>query len=783
MPANFSNLRLRYRHPHPTNATEPDLVIDFNLSSLNFDINHATIGVNTPFTSEMSFVLGIEDSEESDFGNLRELSDSLNLHFKDSEIDIKNLTEPQDENRVKQITTLLQGLVNVNGAGFITETQGAFTGGIDPDGNFIGNLKLVFHDIDFVSDNPPEHFPSTSLQVLASLINVGETDLYSLAWFVKIKFHATTNSNLTGGTTAITLQPPASSAVLYPSLVLNDGQFDEDFGVDLFDSFNDELKMNYELTYFVNDNDPTQVASPIGKATEELTDSLANLTNTLAANLTSTFKTQLQPAGQFFTDDVALWVLIKKGTDELSFTKFFHYMEAIFCGADNYTTTSDLTDKANRLHKNRSLPFMNVDAYRAVKIATEAFVMVNCMVNRRFTSEDIEDLRQSVRLVDGVPDETQLSTFFNRYKETVNGGVSMIPYLAVIRRKLSNEGFKNTSFDDAFNRYLTGTGDRDELSCYGLISEKLASPCFLELIWSYWHEESMMVQGLNAVSRRFQNIRGPGKIDPLANLEIDPLRPLNNLMWGYIQDHQHRLSVRRRAYEYNHHYGITLKGEAAKDMRFADPRSKFIEAFHTLLNLASRFYKQADDMTVQPDGFPILNGLRETHLILSEGAHNQYGDLPSTARAEMLMEQWLLARPEFREFLPTRIMVAYPEPWMDRVAALNQLLGHTKTSVLHFNYLAIFGEKILLSIRFGNWADPSNRSSAAASWANFWRLEIQGYIHSYRAVTGVDLSADGVMAGQRVDAQQPSVHLFRRLVEQQNGNGKMSKTAAAAVVK
>ncbi|GAB4495943.1 MAG: hypothetical protein OHK0019_26510 [Saprospiraceae bacterium] len=541
--------------------------------------------------------------------------------------------------------------------------------------------------------------------------------------------------------------------------------------------------MNYELTYFVNDNDPTQVASPIGKATEELTDSLANLTNTLAANLTSTFKTQLQPAGQFFTDDVALWVLIKKGTDELSFTKFFHYMEAIFCGADNYTTTSDLTDKANRLHKNRSLPFMNVDAYRAVKIATEAFVMVNCMVNRRFTSEDIEDLRQSVRLVDGVPDETQLSTFFNRYKETVNGGVSMIPYLAVIRRKLSNEGFKNTSFDDAFNRYLTGTGDRDELSCYGLISEKLASPCFLELIWSYWHEESMMVQGLNAVSRRFQNIRGPGKIDPLANLEIDPLRPLNNLMWGYIQDHQHRLSVRRRAYEYNHHYGITLKGEAAKDMRFADPRSKFIEAFHTLLNLASRFYKQADDMTVQPDGFPILNGLRETHLILSEGAHNQYGDLPSTARAEMLMEQWLLARPEFREFLPTRIMVAYPEPWMDRVAALNQLLGHTKTSVLHFNYLAIFGEKILLSIRFGNWADPSNRSSAAASWANFWRLEIQGYIHSYRAVTGVDLSADGVMAGQRVDAQQPSVHLFRRLVEQQNGNGKMSKTAAAAVVK
>ncbi|MBX2889909.1 MAG: hypothetical protein KF734_03215 [Saprospiraceae bacterium] len=579
--------------------------------------------------------------------------------------------------------------------------------------------------------------------------------------------------------------------MLYPELSLpsSDENLNSDnpffFGItendELFKSFNDELRLNYELTFIPESATGGEVASPIGRATDELTDSLANLTNTLAANLTSTFKTQLQPAGQFFTDDVALWVLIKKGADELSFTKFFNYMETVFCGADTYTPNEKLKEKAPALNNRRSSPFMNVDAYRAVKIATEAFVMVNCMVDGRFTSDDIEDLRKSVRLVDGVPDETQLSKFFNEYKEKVNGGSSIIPYLAVIRRKLSNEGLKVSTFEDAFDAYFASNTKAD--TCYGLISEKLSRPCFLELIWSYWHEESMMVQGLNAVSRRFQNIRGPGKIDPLANLEIDPLRPLNNLMWGYIQDHQHRLSVRRRAYEYNHHYGITLKGEAAKDMRFADPRSKFIEAFHTLLNLVSRFYKQADDMTVQPDGFPILNGLRETHLILSEGAHNQYGDLPSTARAEMLMEQWLLARPEFREFLPTRIMVAYPEPWMDRVAALNQLLGHTKTSVLHFNYLAIFGEKILLSIRFGNWADPSNRSSAAASWANFWRLEIQGYIHSYRAVTGVDLSADGVIAGQRVDAQQPSVHLLRRLAEQQNGNGQMKKSAAAAAVK
>ena len=54
------------------------------------------------------------------------------------------------------------------------------------------------------------------------------------------------------------------------------------------------------------------------------------------------------------------------------------------------------------------------------------------------------------------------------------------------------------------------------------------------------------------------------------------------------------------------------------------------------------------------DGFPLLNALKEVHLLLAEGAHNQFGDLPWTARVEMLIQQWLLARPEMREFLQGR---------------------------------------------------------------------------------------------------------------------------------
>src|SRR5262249_7724521 len=154
--------------------------------------------------------------------------------------------------------------------------------------------------------------------------------------------------------------------------------------------------------------------------------------------------------------------------------------------------------------------------------------------------------------------------------------------------------------------------------------------------------------------------------------------------WGFIQDEQHRLSVARRAYEYDHHYGITLQGKAVPRPRTADSRSKFLEAFHHLLSQCVRFYQEDDDTTRIADGFPLLNGLKEVHLPLTQGGHNQYGDLPWTARQEMLMSQWLLARPEMRAFIGGRVMVAYPEAWMDRVDAMKTLQGWTDTPITHF---------------------------------------------------------------------------------------------------
>ena len=98
----------------------------------------------------------------------------------------------------------------------------------------------------------------------------------------------------------------------------------------------------------------------------------------------------------------------------------------------------------------------------------------------------------------------------------------------------------------------------DSIFCPGALSSRVTAPCLLELIWSYWHEEGMLVQTMNAIAGVSRTSAAPGDRDPLAQLEIDPLRPLNNLLWGYIQDEQNRLTVERRAYEYDHHYGLTL---------------------------------------------------------------------------------------------------------------------------------------------------------------------------------------------------------------------------------
>lgn len=487
-------------------------------------------------------------------------------------------------------------------------------------------------------------------------------------------------------------------------------------------------------------------------------------------------RTEIKP-----TADQALWVAIRNRTKAISFNRYSEFIDAVFCpdkkGAaqDGCKENGPKEIGAPKLKEriddlNMRCTIHGVDAYNLLRFATEVFLIIECGVvdikndsnnnkvtlhypdlsgftNTEPSGEESKRLGREVKLADI---EEQLTQYFGV-------GTNQLPYLRRILVAL-------LGLDQ-------DPGKRLEINeklpyCDEVLQHRFTCPSMLELIWSYWHEEGMLVQAMNAIAIRFQNRRRSADRDPLADLEIDPLRPLNNLLWGYIQNEYKRLTLQRRAYEYDHHYGISLYGTAVPNLRSADSRSKFLEAFHNLLYRASDFYTKDADTTVVADGFPLLNALKEVHLSLAEGAHNQFGDLPWTARVEMLIEQWLLARPEMRDFLRGRAMVPYREKWMGQVDAMKKLQSWTDTTITHFNELAVFGEQILLSIRYGDWIDV-NDEGQATNWARYWKPEIQSYIHAYRTITGVDLTSEMTDARKAAERYvKPSVHLQRRLAEQ-----------------
>ncbi len=446
------------------------------------------------------------------------------------------------------------------------------------------------------------------------------------------------------------------------------------------------------------------------------------------------------------SDQRALWIAIRNRTAAMSFSRYQDFIDTILCKAQEPISTrtqescggqqplKPLVDRLGILPK----PLHGVDAYHLLKSATEIFLLRECGI----VINEYQPSSQSSPLVPGLSDTIG------------NEPLGLQEVRNLLSTYLSNKPL--------FSNVLNALGDKlvDSPFCFGLLRSRFQCPCMLELIWSYWHEEGMLVQTINAIALRFQNRRSSAEKDPLASMEIGYLRPLNNLLWGYIQDESSRLSVARRAYEYDHHYGLTLQGKAVPPLRSADSRSKFLAAFHNLLRRTSEFYKQVANLMVVPDTFPLLQSLKETNLLLAEGMHNQYGDLPWTARVEMLMQQWFLSRPEVREFLHGREMVSYPEPWMGQVDAMKTLQGWTDSNVRHFRDLAVYGEQILLSVRFGDWASSPDPNDARA-WAETWRLQIQGYIDSYRAVTGVDLTYHPTDQ-KPVDSTPPWVYLKDR---------------------
>lgn len=437
---------------------------------------------------------------------------------------------------------------------------------------------------------------------------------------------------------------------------------------------------------------------------------------------------RLEPSLPTPTEDLVLWSVIRIGTERMSYGAYQDKIDRELL---------ELPDKCDQIGET-SASFTGLRGYQHLVRVTDAYLLGVAAAEwqPREITDDVLQRRKDV-----TEDDIRgcVQAFFDDQADCL-----VMPYLRQVVR--------------ASQLPLP----EEPRSLEQVLQRKLCCPLLLELIWSYWMEEGMLVQTLNAISLRFQNKKLPGGRDPLAAFDLDPLRAINNLLWGYIEDEPHRLTISRRAFEYAHHYGLPLEGKAVPTLTPADSRSKFLGAFHHLLHDCHQYYAQLDDTTVRPDPFPLLNSLREVHLLLAEGAGNQYGDLPWTARREMLIQQWLLGRPEMQRFLGGRVMVPYEEPWMGHVDTMKKLQGWTDISITHFYHLARCGEQVLLSVRFGNWNNAATLPAQAGNWAVSWRNEIQRYIYAYRAVTGQDLTdPDDVK-----DTTPPSLLLRRRLTEQ-----------------
>ena len=169
---------------------------------------------------------------------------------------------------------------------------------------------------------------------------------------------------------------------------------------------------------------------------------------------------------------------------------------------------------------------------RLLKVATEAFVAVNCGVT--LTSFPF-DRRPRLRLRRvGKPDRSRqplapLPRVGERHVDPT------LPYLALIRDKLRDVRLKSTS-----SRRV------DEATCRGLLRHPAdeadrSLPARADLV--------VLARGGHAGADDERDHAGASRTCAAAatairwrNLEIDPLRPLNNLLWGYIQDEQHRLT-------------------------------------------------------------------------------------------------------------------------------------------------------------------------------------------------------------------------------------------------
>lgn len=455
-------------------------------------------------------------------------------------------------------------------------------------------------------------------------------------------------------------------------------------------------------------------------------------------------------SGGFKTKDQALWVAIRNHSQRIGFDQYSRFIDTLFRDAGGAGEIFGFEDAARpfsgTLQRAIHLGLGSDQMHTLLSTATEVYLAVRSGL--AIDPELLDMDQERGRLRDTTMTQARLLDGITKYLEST-GNIQALPYIRRIAESLiASEVLSDNS----------GNGFDIERQ---FIRRRVGNPPLLELIWSYWMEEAGLSQAMYAITRRVGN-ESAGDFDPLTEFELDCIRPVSAFILGANKDL--RVStIKERALEYAKHYGILLQGNAVKDLRPADVRTQFLPAYHDLLRKAVEFIDLSSNTQVEANPFHLHNAIRNLHLVLSESAHNAYVDVAWRSRAEMLSQQWILSRPETREFLRGRYMVPYSERWMGPLDMMNKIMRWNQVSVSQFSDLARFGEQLVLSIRMGDWRAENTSDEQARNWADYWRFEIQQYVSSYHAVTGVDITGRTVQSQDvALASTSPAILLQRR---------------------
>ena len=224
---------------------------------------------------------------------------------------------------------------------------------------------------------------------------------------------------------------------------------------------------------------------------------------------------------RYETEAQALNVAIRNRTEAIRFDEYSKFLEQIAKDIVPQTETlinntiSTIQKNSQTLNKysdGLEKPFFKgMYAYGALKLATQIFLILhNCglEIGDGYDKED-----EGHRLGREVSKEN----IREELKRYLGENVRLLPYFEQILQNLFGSGYLN------------------ELDLNKLLSYRVKYPCMIELIWSYWHEEGMLSQTMNAISLRFQNKKVPSARSPLANMTIDSIRSLGPLIWDHIR--------------------------------------------------------------------------------------------------------------------------------------------------------------------------------------------------------------------------------------------------------